>query len=171
MTPYGALLCSLHFERLIEISSESSPELTVYLQEEEKRRSRIHRELEASGAAAFEAELYYDSRLLPFCDDLSLYIGLNEPGTPKSQEHPWWKNGFSGTGKFDFTGGRVITAEWRGTTLLLDPYPFTESFEVTLSVRRVSRSGAVSQGLAAAYSSTPETVISITLDKGELKRP
>ncbi|AIQ14261.1 DUF3891 family protein [Paenibacillus durus] len=167
VTPYGALLCSLHFERLIEISGESSPELTLYLQEE--RRSRIHRELESSGAATFEAELYYDSRLLQFCDDLSLYIGLNEPGTPKSQEHPWWKNGFSSTGEFDFTGGRVITAEWRGTTLLLDPYPFTESFEVTLPVRRVPRSGAVSRGLAAEYSDTPETAITITLAEGELK--
>ncbi|WP_025688830.1 DUF3891 family protein, partial [Paenibacillus zanthoxyli] len=156
---------------LIERSGENSPELTLYLQEEEKRRSRIHRELEASGAAISEAELYYDSRLLQFCDDLSLYIGLNEPGTSKCQEHPWWKNGFSGTGEFDFTGGRVITAEWRGTTLLLDPYPFTESFEVTLLVRRVPRSAAVSQGLAAAYSSTPETAISITLAEGELKRP
>nr|WP_052098757.1 DUF3891 family protein [Paenibacillus stellifer] len=47
-TLYGALLCSLHYERLIEVSGEQSPELTVYMQEEEKRRSAIHRRLEES---------------------------------------------------------------------------------------------------------------------------
>ncbi|WP_179036890.1 DUF3891 family protein [Paenibacillus sp. URB8-2] len=170
VTLYGALLCSLHYERLIEVSGENSPELTIYLQKEEKRRSWIHRELEQSKAAIGEAELYYDSRLLQFCDDLSLFIGLHEPGTQTKDIHPWFKDGFSGTEEFDFTGGRIITAEWRGTTLLLDPYPFTESFEVTLPVRRVPRSEAASQGLAAAYSATPETPISVTIAEGELKR-
>lgn len=171
VTPYGALLCSLHYERLIEVSGENAPELTVYLKEEEKRRSRIHRELEMNGAAIGEAELYYDSRLLQFCDDLSLFIGLHEPGTQTKDIHPWFKEGFSRTGEFDFTGGRIITAEWRGTKLLLDPYPFTASFEVTLPVRRVPRSEAASRGLAAAYSSTAETLVSVTIAEGELKRP
>lgn len=155
-TPYGALLCSLHFERLIEVSGEDSPELTAYLKDEEERRARIHRDLERSQPIG-EAELYYDARLLQFCDDLSLYLALNEPGSPKSKEHPWWKDGFSGSEDFTFTSGRAITAEWQDeSTLMLDPFPFTGDVEVCFPLRRVNRQEAVSKGIARAYSEAPE---------------
>lgn len=59
-TPYGALLCSLHFERLIEVSGEECPELSAYLKDEEERRARIHRDLEKNQPIG-EGELYYDA--------------------------------------------------------------------------------------------------------------
>lgn len=155
-TPYGALLCSLHFERLIEISGEDYPELTVYQEQEEERRARIRRDLEQSSPLG-EDELYYDARLLQFSDDLSLYMALNEPGSPKSEEHPWWADGFSGTEDFSFTSGRRIIAEWKdSTTLMLDPFPFTETFEVSFMLRKVLKSAVAAKGLARAYSETPE---------------
>ncbi|UQZ33268.1 DUF3891 domain-containing protein [Paenibacillus sp. PK3_47] len=162
-TAYGALLCSLHFERLIEVSGEQSPELTAYLKDEEERRSRIHRELEQS-APISEGELYYDARLLQFCDDLSLYLALNEPGSPKSEEHPWWTDGFSGTEDFSFTSGRAISAEWQdASTLLLEPFPFTGDVEVAFNIRRVSKTAINSKGIALAYSETPEEECRITV--------
>lgn len=170
-TLYGGLLCSNHYERLIEVSGERSPELTIFLEEEEQRRSRIHRELERRGEPVSGDELYYDSRLLQFCDDLSLFIGLHEPGTKTEDIHPWFKEGFSGTEEFAFTGGRVITAQWKGTSLLLDPYPFTGSFDVTLPLRRVARSEAAVTGLSAAYARTPDSPVTVTVAEGDLKRP
>ncbi|WP_379130513.1 DUF3891 family protein [Paenibacillus sp. sgz500958] len=162
-TPYGALLCSLHFERLIEVSGEESPELTEYLKHEEERRARIRRGLEQSEPIG-DSELYYDSRLLQFCDDLSLYIALNEPGAPKSKVHPWWKDGFSGSEDFGFTDGKVITAEWDGENkLVLDPFPFTEEFAVFLEVRRVHRSEVRAKGIARAYKEAPVQAYEITL--------
>lgn len=162
-TLYGALLCSLHYERLIEVSGERSPELTVYMQEEEKRRSAIHRRLEESGQAPGEDELYYDGKLLQFCDDLSLFLSLHEPGTPKEDFHPWFREGFPSAKDFDCTGGRTVAAEWRGTELLLGPFPFTEAFEVMLPLRRVPIREAESRGLAAAYADTPVTPGTITI--------
>ncbi|GGF60198.1 serine hydroxymethyltransferase [Paenibacillus albidus] len=162
-TAYGALLCSLHFERLIETSGEACPELTAYQEAEAERRSRIHRELEQSRPIG-EDELYYDARLLQFSDDLSLYMALNEPGSPKSEEHPWWTEGFSGSEDFSFTSGRKISAEWQDErTLLLDPFPFTKSFEIAYSQRRVLKSAVAEKGIASAYRETPEEVCRIVL--------
>ncbi|WP_379159216.1 DUF3891 family protein [Paenibacillus sp. sgz5001063] len=162
-TPYGALLCSSHYERLIEVSGEDSPELTAYLKYEEERRARIHRLLESSKPLA-EGELYYDTRLLQFCDDLSLYLGLSEPGSLKSEEHPWFRDGFSGSEDFSFTSGRLISAEWQDkTTLLLDPFPFTENVHVSFKLRRVSKKDVKDKGIALAFSSTPEEDCWITV--------
>lgn len=155
-TPYGALLCSLHFERLIKVAGLDYPELTVYQEHEEQRRARIHRELEQTKPIR-EDELYYDSRTLQFCDDLSLYMALNEPGSPKSEEHPWWSEGFSGSEDFNFTSGRTITAEWQDkSTLILDPFPFKKTLEVTFMLRRVQKADISTKGIARAYSDTPE---------------
>ncbi|MEK5239509.1 DUF3891 family protein [Paenibacillus sp. FSL L8-0470] len=162
-TPYGALLCSLHFERLIEVSGEECPELSAYLKDEEERRARIHRDLEKNQPIG-EGELYYDARLLQFSDDLSLYLALNEPGSPKSEEHPWWKDGFSGSEDFSFTSGRLISAEWQdASTLMLDPFPFTRDVEVAMVLRKVSKKEIASKGIAAAYSSAPEEECRITV--------
>lgn len=162
-TPYGALLCSLHFERLIKISGIDYPELKIYQEHEEQRRASIHRALEASTPIG-EDELYYDARLLEICDDLSLYMGLNEPGSPKSAEHPWWREGFSGSEDFNFTDGRRIAAEWDGTsTLILDPFPFTKTLEVAFKQKRVHKSDIAKKGIATAYSDTPEEECRIVL--------
>lgn len=155
-TPYGALLCSSHFERLIEVSGEESPELTQYLQDEAERRARIHRELEQRQPLE-EGELYYDARLLQFCDDLSLFLALSEPGSAESEKHPWFIDGFSGSEEFSFTSGRAIRAEWQDeATLTLDPFPFTKELEVSFRQRRVSRKAVQDKGIALAYRETPE---------------
>ncbi|WP_042197864.1 DUF3891 family protein [Paenibacillus camerounensis] len=157
VSPYGALLCSLHFERLIEVSGEECPELEEYQKDEAERRASIHRELEQRAVPIGEDELYYDARLLQFCDDLSLYMALNRPGSPKSEEHPWWKDGFSGSEDFKFTSGRVITAEWQDeATLRLEPFPFTHEVETVIILRKVSRKDITDKGIARAYRETPE---------------
>lgn len=169
-TPYGALLCSLHFERLIEMSGEKSPELDVYCKHEQERRARIRRELAGSRPIG-ESELFYDRRLLQFCDDLSLYLALNEPGSPKAEQHPWWKDGFAGSEDFGFTSGRRIIAEWKDKeTLVLDPFPFTKAFDVSFKLRRVPTVEIAAKGIARAYRDTPagELHIHLTGQLGQL---
>jgi hypothetical protein len=169
-TPYGALLCSLHYDRLIEVAGIVSPEVTRYQEREEERRARIRRELEQTDPIG-ESELYYDCRLLQFCDDLSLYMALNEPGSPKSEEHPWWKDGFSGSEDFGFTDGRRISAEWEGVNkLVLDPFPFTEDVAVTLVLRRVPKTEVEAKGIAQAYSDAPDLKYRIIVT-GERDKP
>ncbi|WP_301953170.1 DUF3891 family protein [Paenibacillus tritici] len=165
-TPYGALLCSSHFERLIEVSGEECPELTQYLQDEADRRARIHRGLEQSKPLE-EGELYYDARLLQFCDDLSLFLALSKPGSIESEKHPWFVDGFSGSEEFSFTSGRAIEAEWQDTTTLtLTPFPFTKEIEVSFKQRRVSRKAIEDKGIAEAYRNAPEEECRITVISG-----
>ncbi|WP_175498885.1 DUF3891 family protein [Paenibacillus sp. NFR01] len=155
-TAYGGLLCSLHYERLIETSGEDGPALREFLAEEEARRARIRRELEHSRPIA-EGELYHDERLLQFCDDLSLFLALSEPGSPKSEEHPWFKDGFSGSEDFGFTSGRAITAEWKdASALMLEPFPFTEPVEAVFKQRSVPKAQIQAKGIARAFHETPE---------------
>ncbi|WNS43353.1 DUF3891 family protein [Paenibacillus sp. MMS20-IR301] len=170
-TPYGALLCSAHFERLIEVSGEEGPELAQYLQDEAERRARIHRELEQSKPLG-EGELYYDARLLQFCDDLSLFLALSEPGSAESEKHPWFADGFSGSGDFSFTSGRAIEAHWQDqSTLTLSPFPFTQEIEVSFKLRRVSRKEIEQKGLARAYRETLEEECRITVTHGPDEAP
>lgn len=162
-TPYGALMCSHHYDRLIQVSGESGLKLDEFMEQEQERRSRIRRRLE-QGAPIGEDELYYDALLLQFCDDLSLYLVLNEPGSAKGKEHPWWREGFSGSGDFLFTGGRTITAEWRDAgTLMLDPFPFEEELTVRLPQRRVSKQHIERHGIAAAFGDCPAAEAVFTL--------
>ncbi|MFE4713495.1 DUF3891 family protein [Paenibacillus sp. NPDC056722] len=162
-TPYGALLCSLHFDRLIDISGEDYPELTVYQEHEKARRARIRHELEAT-APIGESELRYDSHLLQFCDDLSLYLGLNKPGSTKAEGHPWWRDGFSGSEDFSFTSGQRITATWKDEgTLILNPFPFRRQLEVSFKQRRVQRSVIKEKGIASAYKEAPEEEVHLVL--------
>ncbi|WP_238652277.1 DUF3891 family protein [Paenibacillus piscarius] len=165
-TPYGALLCSSHFERLIEVSGEECPELTQYLEDEAERRARIHRRLEQEKPLE-EGELYYDARLLQFCDDLSLFLALNEPGSKESKKHPWFVDGFSGSEEFSFTSGRAIHAKWRDNrTLTLAPFPFTQDIEVSFKQRRVSLKAVQDKGIARAYHEAPEEECKIRVISG-----
>ncbi|OMF85136.1 DUF3891 family protein [Paenibacillus sp. FSL R7-0337] len=165
-TPYGALLCSSHFERLIEVSGEECPELTQYLQDEADRRARIHRALEQSKPLE-EGELYYDARLLQFCDDLSLFLALSKPGSTESEKHPWFVDGFSSSEEFSFTSGRTIEAEWQDSaTLTLTPFPFTQEVEVSFKQRRVSRADIKDKGIARAYREAPEEECRIKVVSG-----
>lgn len=162
-TPYGALLCSLHFERLIELSGEEYPELTLYQEQERIRRSRIRRDLE-SVAPISEQELQYDSQLLKFCDDLSLYLALNKPGCDKDEMHPWWKGGFAGSEELPCTTGQRIIPQWMDChTLVLDPLPFSRTLELTMKQRVVTKSDIRMKGLAGAYKDTPEEELRIAI--------
>jgi hypothetical protein len=76
--------------------------------------------------------LEHNFRLLQLCDNLSLFVCLNEPG---SNEHPWYKNGFSFEGK-------KFEPVWedRGT-LRLDPNPFSRPFDLTVPYGAIQRDG------------------------------
>ena len=91
-------------------------------------------------------------------------MALNEPGSPKSEEHPWWREGFSGSEDFSFTSGRTITVEWKDkSTLVLDPFPFNKTVEVAFMLKRVQRSEIANRGIAPAYRDTPEEECRIVL--------
>ncbi len=126
--PYAGYLCSMHYSSFVRDSQE--PAAVEFRESEAGRRARI----EASMPEAWRANTEYNFRLLQLCDDLSLFVCLNEPG---ENTFPWYRNGFR------FRGERLMPV-WRDRrTLSLNPNPFSEPFELTIPYRLIDRDGHV----------------------------
>ena len=162
-SPYATLLCSMHYEKLLNQVDLEHPTLTKYMQHEQKRRDQIQLGLGIADLAA-EGELIYDLHVLQFCDDLSLYLCLNEPGSDKEHEHPWFRDGFAVSEKFDFTEGEMIQGFWKDqSTVELTNFPFDTAFSIQLPSRYVSKLDIQQMGIAKAFSNSEEIRYSIQI--------
>lgn len=127
-SPYAACLCSMHFESFVRGSED---EAEVRFREGEIRRQEKLRDV----MSAVELEnLEHNFRLLQLCDDLSLFVCLNEPGR---NEHPWFKNGF------DFEGTKFELLWENRRTFRLDPDPFSEPFDLAVPYTLIEKSGKI----------------------------
>lgn len=124
--PYAACLCSMHYASFMR-NSENETE-TEFLISEVERQLRIKSTMTEEELA----NLDHNFRLLQLCDDLSLFVCLNEPGR---NDHPWYKNGFQ------LEGARFEPVWENRRTLRLDPNPFSEPFDVTVPYTLVEKSG------------------------------
>ncbi len=124
--PYAAYLCSLHYSSFVRDSQE--PVAVRFSEREAARRERIQRTLPEEWLANTE----YNFRLLQLCDDLSLFVCLNEPG---ENTYPWYRDGFR------FMGERLVPL-WRDRRrLVLTPSPFAEPFDITVPYRTIEDGG------------------------------
>ena len=115
--PYTACLCSMHYAAFV---SGSENEMAVrFVEGEVRRRSEIKSKLTEEELDNLE----HNFRLLQLCDNLSLFVCLNEPGR---NDHPWYKNGFQ------FEGTRFQPIWENRRTLRLDPNPFSEPFDLVV---------------------------------------
>jgi hypothetical protein len=123
-SPYAACLCSMHYTALV---GDSEPEARF-------RESEAGRQRKIKDAMTGEelGNLEHNLRLLRLCDDMSLFVCLNEPGR---NDHPWYRNGF----KFE---GAKFEPVWEDRrTLRLDPNPFLEPFEFAIPYTLVEKDG------------------------------
>ena len=120
--PYAAYLCSMHYGSFMQ----GAPEEVAFAESEAGRRRRI----EANLSDEEMESLDYDFRLLQLCDDLSLFVCLNEPGV---NDHPWYRDGFG------FMGTRLAPVWEDERTLRLEPNPFSEPFAVRIPFQIVGR--------------------------------
>ncbi|CAN5615537.1 DUF3891 family protein [soil metagenome] len=124
--PYAAYLCSMHYSSFVKNSQEATA--IEFREREAGRRDRLEKRLPAEWLENAE----YNFRLLQLCDDLSLFVCLNEPG---ENTVSWYKDGFG----FMDRGFRPV---WRDRqTLSLEPYPFSGSFDFTVPYDRVGVGG------------------------------
>lgn len=130
LNPYSALLTSLHYCSFFKENQHES--VDGFLRKEEKRQARLKK-------IFFDKAVDLDLRHLQLWDNLSLYVCLNKPGTPKEKEHPWFKNGIHALAK---TGEEVLMqARWLNErTIHLDPFPFRQSFSTTLPYYKARKS-------------------------------
>ncbi|MCL9661213.1 DUF3891 family protein [Paenibacillus hunanensis] len=152
MSPYAAMLASLHYCALISHYGAEDPFCRAFLDEEQERQERI-KALTSPG----EDELRFHRAVLELCDDLSLYACLNEPGVDKAHELDWWKDGFDVGKKMEAANYETIMPGWLDERYVeLDPFPFQQPVEVTIVYREVSKSSIAEQGLAEAYEASEE---------------
>lgn len=127
--PYAGYLCSMHYSSFVRDSEE--PAAVEFKKGEDERRDR----LEALPEKWLD-NVGYNFRLLQLCDDLSLFVCLNEPG---ENTFPWYRNGFE-------FGGEKLMPVWNDErTLSLTPNPFSGPFDLTVPYRRIDGSGRAIQ--------------------------
>lgn len=124
--PYASYLCSMHYSSFVRDSSE--PIAADFREKETRRRAKIEEWIPRRWMENAE----YNFRLLQLCDDLSLFVCLNEPG---ENTFPWYRDGF------DFAGQRLLPVWHDRQTLSLAPNPFSDPFDLTIPYERVGVGG------------------------------
>ncbi|SEN62908.1 Protein of unknown function [Mesobacillus persicus] len=149
---YAGLLCSLHYASFLQ--GGSAPAGVVFWNKENKRQQQLYVELGIAGDPDKEKKLMDHLEILKFCDNLSLYVCLNEPGVRKSHEHPFFRNGFPQS--FPFANHMPIHAHWKDQeTVKLSVSPFEEIVEVKLAYKEVKKDRIKRSGLVEAYREAP----------------
>lgn len=124
--PYAGLLCSLHYESFVRNATGVAE--ASFRAAERERQTRLLFAISDGERERIDDEL----SLLRMCDNLSLFLCLNEPG---ENAYPWFRDGF------DYGGTRIMPV-WEGEeTLRLEPSPFPESFEVRLPYGVIAEAG------------------------------
>lgn len=160
--PYAALLCSSMYSELVERSRGEHHEdiriINEYLADENQRRSRLYQSL--GGIDAWHDRLQSDLQRLMFCDELSLFVCMQSPGTPASQ-YEWFADGLSTAG----LGHGAIRAEWTSEVSIgLSFNPFERNARVTHIYRTVPKQSIREHGLAGAYRLAPVQQRSVSIE-------
>ncbi|WP_170169059.1 DUF3891 family protein [Mesobacillus subterraneus] len=156
---YAGLLCSLHYASFLkDATSEIGKN---FWNEENSKQAKLIIDLGIKNDQEALEELNFHLDLLKFCDNLSLYICLNEPGTPKQHEHYFYKNGIPQ--KFSFAHNKPIMPVWVDQkTVSLSVSPFVNSLHVSLPYRAVKKELIQKYGLVAAYKASPVLMREVT---------
>ncbi|MBM7646056.1 hypothetical protein JOD45_002281 [Scopulibacillus daqui] len=164
MNAYAGLLSSCHYMRFVEEENASEAKGFVHL--EKQRQKRIVQQISPLNQNSFI--FHYD--LLRFCDSLSLYLCLNEPGASKKHEHPWFKNGIPVPETFKFARSETFDVRWIDRqTVSLTPYPFISHFTISLKYKCVQKEDMASQGLIETYKKAPWMELRILIKEPESK--
>lgn len=121
---YAACLCSMHYSSFVQ-GSKNAAEVR-FGEGEARRQERLKQEMSAEELENLERNF----RLLQTCDDLSLFVCLNEPGR---NDHPWYKDGF------EFMGAKFQPVWEDRRTLSLTPNPFSGPFDLIIPYREVGK--------------------------------
>jgi hypothetical protein len=100
--------------------------------------------------------------LLQLCDELSLYVCVQEPGTPKEQEKLPYKDGFMSTSSF-LNGAKTVPRWLSPDRLELAPSPFRNETAFSFRAKHVSRNRIREVGLAPAYWEASEQEVVFTI--------
>lgn len=147
MDAYAALLCSEHYVRFTARSSKQASQ--QFVKRERVRQARLQQKL---GTAYIHDDFLFHYDLLAFCDNVSLYICLNEPGARGDQVHPFYLKGLPIPDTFTFFPGEYLDIRWlNNETISLVHFPFKNSFQIQIDQKIVSKNNIREKGLQAAF--------------------
>ncbi|WP_176707724.1 MULTISPECIES: DUF3891 family protein [Bacillales] len=139
---YAALLGSILYTTLAE--RFRNEDTIAFVEKEFARQSAIIERLQLDVKL-----LQQHAKSLLLCDELSLFVCMEKPGTPR-RNYEWFSNGFPYW--FDRTGNTSLIAEWKDeSTIELYPFPFSRPVETSLSFKEVSKTDIAKYGVAEAY--------------------
>lgn len=153
LAPYAGLLCSLHYTSFPDLAK--SPAGQQFLHTETARQQHLRQQLQLTTPAQ-AATLDFHKRMLRFADNLSLYLCLNEPGTSKVQEHPWYQAGIPFSDYFSFARQQLVQVAWpERNAVHIHPSPFSESFAVVLRYRELPKARLTAADLSQCFAEAP----------------
>ncbi|MBM7552261.1 DUF3891 family protein [Thalassobacillus pellis] len=157
---YAAMLCSLHYSSFFPADTKDST-IQAFLDHEKERREKLSEKLTID----VPKDLYdRHFRRLQFCDDLSLYICMQEPGVSKEKELSWFKNGFRQS--FDFAPDGMMAHWLDSETVSVQPFPFERIFELNVPYRIVTKEAIAQKGLQKAWETADIKERKVTLVPG-----
>ncbi|GGJ88688.1 hypothetical protein GCM10007063_09010 [Lentibacillus kapialis] len=143
---YAALLCSEHYTRFL--IDDPKDESQLFVQNERDRQQKIIHRIENYDKDIFG--VHYS--LLQFFDSLSLYLCLNEPGSAKKDEHPFFKDGIPVPQHLTFFHKNKVGIYWKDNgTVEMDVFPFGSPIDVTIRQKAVPKKAIAENGLISSY--------------------
>ncbi|WP_145048012.1 DUF3891 family protein [Paenibacillus xylanexedens] len=148
---YAGLLCSMMYTELFQntlgANAHDDEDIREYLNSERKQQSEWIVQL--GGGEELQRRLQSDVDIMLFCDQLSLFLCMEEPGTPAAR-YEFFAEGLGCT--FDACGRQPIRAEWISKEKVgLSYVPFTEEFTVVMPYKSVPKASIRKFGLLQAY--------------------
>src|SRR5699024_5981384 len=121
---------------------------TEFIQKEEQRRKQIIHSLSSFDHTLFE----FHYGLLQLCDNLSLYICLNEPDVSKEVEHSFFRNGIPLSESLNVFQEDKLDIQWADEkTVIINECPFSNPLTVTIKQKTISKEAIAAKGLLNSY--------------------
>ena len=152
---YAALLCSNHYELFLKDNKE--PLAKQFIKAEKSRQENIKQLFPGFDENVFASHY----KILQFFDNLSLYICLNEPGTKKEKEHPFFQNGIPLPDQF---GGGILQLHWSDERhIQLSSSLFAAEVDLLVHQKTVSKNCISKNGLQKAFDAAKTEKIPVAI--------
>lgn len=166
LSEYAALLVGLHYTSFQSgalaymvggFHERAMPHMERLKQEQLQMTKKLGL-LNHDGAQLLEHHL----NLLQLCDELSLYLCAQDPGTSKNKELLPYKEGFHL--KSSFLDGSALVPEWISPDQLqLTPFPLQKQQTLSYPAKIIAKTRIHEIGLVPAYTETAATVRTFTI--------
>ncbi|MEC0126703.1 DUF3891 family protein [Paenibacillus pabuli] len=148
---YAGLLCSMMYTELFQnnlgVNEHDDEDIREYLNIE--REQQLSWEQQLGDRETLKQRLKSDVEIMLFCDQLSLFLCMEEPGTPAAR-YDFFADGLGCT--FDACSRQPIRAEWLSNEKVgISFVPFDEDFTVSMPYKSVPKASIRKFGMLQAY--------------------